>query len=229
MGDYKKAGKKKVEGKKTPVVVYKKTGSSKLYVMRKGRMMSYVNYKKMCAKKLMAKVAKKVSKVRKVRKGGESCNHMQGGYETSVSPEGLTNPPGNFIEDMTSENMDTGSYDGGRSLRRQRQQRQQRQKQQKQQKQKQQIQKQKQQIQKQQRQKQRGGEEKLHITTDNVQEMIQMPSEPFTNSEGGFEKDILGGAKKYRRSSRSKQSVRKQSTRSRSRSRSRSKSRISRK
>ena len=61
-----------------------------------------------------------------------------------------------------------------------------------------------------------------------------MPGEPFTNSEGGFEKDgisggILGGAKRYRRSSRSKQSVRKQSTRSRSRSRPRSKSRISRK
>lgn len=76
MSDYKKAGSKKIEGKKTKVVVYKKSGSSKLYVKRKGRMMNFVNYKKMCAKKL---AAKKVSKVRKVRKGGNSCSQQQNG------------------------------------------------------------------------------------------------------------------------------------------------------
>jgi hypothetical protein len=88
MSDYKKAGSKKVEGKKTKVVVYKKSGSSKLYVKRKGRMMNFVNYKKMYAKKLAAKkVSKvhkvhKVHKVRKVRKGGSSCSQEQnGGYE----------------------------------------------------------------------------------------------------------------------------------------------------
>ena len=83
MSDYKKAGSKKIEGKNTKVVVYKKSGSSKLYVKRKGRMMNFVNYKKMCTKKLAAKkVSKvhkvhkvhKVRKVRKVRKGGSSCN-----------------------------------------------------------------------------------------------------------------------------------------------------------
>ena len=91
MSDYKKAGSKKIEGKKTKVVVYKKSGSSKLYVKRKGRMMNFVNYKKMCAKKLAAKkvskvrkvrkVSKvsKVSKARKVRNGGSSCSQQQNG------------------------------------------------------------------------------------------------------------------------------------------------------
>lgn len=109
--DYKKAGKKKVEGKKTPVVVYKKTGSSKLYVMRKGRMMSYVNYKKMCAKKLMAKVDNKVSKVHKVRKvrkvrkvhKGGDCggNHKEGFSEQDVNED--VNEDGGSQETMTND------------------------------------------------------------------------------------------------------------------------------
>ena len=206
MGDYKKAGKKKVEGKKAPVVVYKKAGSSKLYVMRKGRMMSYVNYKKMCAKKLMAKVAKKVSKVRKVRKvrkGGESCNHMQGGDETSEIPGRLTNPSEHFVERKISEtkfeDMDNGLYEGGRSLRRQRQQ------------------------------------SKLRYRGGNEPELVSVPEhlqvkELMPNGEGFQDLNkLLGGTRRYRRSSRSKQSVRKQSTRSRSRSRSRSRTRKSRK
>ena len=93
MSDYKKAGSKKVEGKKTKVVVYKKSGSSKLYVKRKGRMMNFVNYKKMCAKKLAAKKVSKVrkvrkgSKVRKVRKGGSSCSQLQNGGNEELEME----------------------------------------------------------------------------------------------------------------------------------------------
>lgn len=93
MSDYKKAGSKKVEGKKTKVVVYKKSGSSKLYVKRKGRMMNFVNYKKMCAKKLAAKKVskvrkvRKVSKVRKVRKGGSSCSQLQNGGNEELEQE----------------------------------------------------------------------------------------------------------------------------------------------
>ena len=142
MGDYKKAGKKKVEGKKTPVVVYKKAGSSKLYVMRKGRMMSYVNYKKMCAKKLMAKVAKKVSKVRKVRKntqvrkvrkGGEGC----GNHEEFSQPNVMDK-----LEFMTDNSEPKNIMGGGQQQRRQQQRRQQ------------------------QRRQQQGGEELQHMLGD---------------------------------------------------------------
>lgn len=58
MTEYKKVGTKKIEGKKQPVNVYKKAGSSKLYVMHKtakSKFMSYVNFKKMYAKKVAAK------------------------------------------------------------------------------------------------------------------------------------------------------------------------------
>ena len=119
MGDYKKAGKKKIEGKKIPVVVYKKTGSSKLYVMRKGRMMSYVNYKKMCAKKIMVKAAKKVSmvrKVRKVRKGGEGCSNNENFSQESKMEE-HDNMNDNYEQDI--------SMDGGKKQKRQQQKRQQ--------------------------------------------------------------------------------------------------------
>ena len=111
MSDYKKAGSKKIEGKKTKVVVYKKSGSSKLYVKRKGRMMNFVNYKKMCAKKL---AAKKVSKVRKVRKGGSSCSQQQyGGYEENEMVEDEGENTGENMEN-TSENMENEySIDGG--------------------------------------------------------------------------------------------------------------------
>jgi len=147
MGDYKKAGKKKIEGKKIPVVVYKKTGSSKLYVMRKGRMMSYVNYKKMCAKKIMVKAAKKVSmvrKVRKVRKGGEGCSNNENFSQESKMEE-HDNMNDNYEQDI--------SMDGGKKQKRQQQKRQQ----QKRQKQKRQ----------QQKRQQQGGNEDLSITLKN--------------------------------------------------------------
>lgn len=122
MSDYKKAGSKKVEGKKTKVVVYKKSGSSKLYVKRKGRMMNFVNYKKMYAKKLAAKkVSKvhKVRKVRKVRKGGSSCSQEQnGGYEEIVEAMGEES-----LKDV--EVLGGGNINQTNSLSQQRRQRQQ--------------------------------------------------------------------------------------------------------
>ena len=90
MTEYKKVGKKKIEGKKQPVNVYKKAGSSKLYVMHKtakSKFMSYVNYKKMYAKKVAAKKVVKRKVVVKKRKptakrGGQGCGYnMNGGYE----------------------------------------------------------------------------------------------------------------------------------------------------
>ena len=213
MGDYKKAGKKKVEGKKTPVVVYKKAGSSKLYVMRKGRMMSYVNYKKMCAKKLMAKVAKKVSKVRKVRKvrkGGEGC----GNRENFLSDNKVTN------DEEMAPSAEIEEIVGGRRQKQRRQQQQQQQQQQQRQ-----LRRQRQLRKQRQLRRQRGGNVTLSegdfnsLSKSEQDQMIaNMQGESFTNSP----EDVLsGGARRYRRSSRSKQSVRKQRTRSRSRSRSR--------
>ena len=90
MTEYKKVGKKKIEGKKQPVNVYKKAGSSKLYVMHKtakSKFMSYVNFKKMYAKKVAAKKVVKRKVVVKKRKptakrGGQGCGYnMNGGYE----------------------------------------------------------------------------------------------------------------------------------------------------
>ena len=89
MTEYKKVGTKKIDGKKQPVNVYKKAGSSKLYVMHKtvkSKFMSYVNYKKMYAKKLAAKkvVKSKVVKRRRPtsKRGGQGCGYnMDGGYE----------------------------------------------------------------------------------------------------------------------------------------------------
>ena len=67
MVDYKKVGSKKITGKKTPVSVYKKSGSNKLYVKRSGKMVSYVTYKKSFTKKLLGNTLKKVKKT-KVKK-----------------------------------------------------------------------------------------------------------------------------------------------------------------
>ena len=116
MSDYKKAGSKKIEGKKTKVVVYKKTGSSKLYVKRKDRMMNFVNYKKMCAKKLMAKKSgtSKVRKVRKVRKGGSSCNQQQSGGYNELGflggNDGEINDNEDMHEDMHEDVSDVAEY-----------------------------------------------------------------------------------------------------------------------
>jgi hypothetical protein len=75
MGDYKKCGSTVIEGKKR--TLYSKTGSTKKYVQRKGRMMNVIKYKKMLEKKAAkaAKAAapKRVKKTRKTpkRRGGE--------------------------------------------------------------------------------------------------------------------------------------------------------------
>jgi hypothetical protein len=75
MGDYKKCGSTVIEGKKR--TLYSKTGSTKKYVQRKGRMMNVIKYKKMLEKKAAkaAKAAapKRVKKARKTpkRRGGE--------------------------------------------------------------------------------------------------------------------------------------------------------------
>ena len=89
MTEYKKVGTKKIDGKKKPVNVYKKAGSSKLYVMHKtakSKFMSYVNFKKMYAKKVASKkvVKRKVVKRRRPtsKRGGQGCGYnMDGGYE----------------------------------------------------------------------------------------------------------------------------------------------------
>ena len=95
MTEYKKVGTKKIDGKKQPVNVYKKAGSSKLYVMHKtakSKFMSYVNYKKMYTKKVAAKkvVKRKVVKRRRptTKRGGQGCGYnMDGGYEKEFAYE----------------------------------------------------------------------------------------------------------------------------------------------
>lgn len=66
MGEYKLVGKKSVSGKKK--LVYSKSGSRKLYVKSKGRMMNIVKYKKMKVKAVAKSVKKVVRKSRKSRK-----------------------------------------------------------------------------------------------------------------------------------------------------------------
>ena len=85
--------KKKIKGMKDPVTVYKKAGSSKLYVRCNGRMRSYVSYKKSCLKKISAKKAKPVRRKTRVR-GGGSCNMdqrvQQGGQPDTYSNDLLS-------------------------------------------------------------------------------------------------------------------------------------------
>ena len=77
MGEYKLVGKKSVFGKKK--LVYSKSGSRKLYVKSKGRMMNIVKYKKMkvkavakSVKKVVRKVVRKSKKSKKSRKSRKS-------------------------------------------------------------------------------------------------------------------------------------------------------------
>ena len=97
MTEYKKVGTKKIEGKAKKINVYKKTGSNKLYVMyktAKGKVISYTNYKKMCAKKLTQKkvVKRKVVKRKVVKRGGQGYGYnMDGGnvqYKTKWGVSG---------------------------------------------------------------------------------------------------------------------------------------------
>ena len=70
MGEYKLVGKKSVFGKKK--LVYSKSGSRKLYVKSKGRMMNIVKYKKMKVKAVAKSVRKVVRKSKKSRKSRKS-------------------------------------------------------------------------------------------------------------------------------------------------------------
>lgn len=103
MVDYKKVGSKTITGKKTPVSVYKKSGSNKLYVKRSGKMVSYVTYKKSFAKKLLGNTLKKVKKTkatprRRYTMGGDcSSSHITGGFMSEYFNE----PPTSETEKMT--------------------------------------------------------------------------------------------------------------------------------
>ena len=66
MGEYKVVGKKSILGKKK--LVYSKSGSRKLYVKSKGRMMNIVKYKKMKLKAVSKSVKKVVKKSKKSKK-----------------------------------------------------------------------------------------------------------------------------------------------------------------
>ena len=70
MGEYKLVGKKSVFGKKK--LVYSKSGSRKLYVKSKGRMMNIVKYKKMKVKAVAKSVRKVVRKSKKSKKSRKS-------------------------------------------------------------------------------------------------------------------------------------------------------------
>ena len=126
MVDYKKVGSKKITGKKTPVSVYKKNGSNKLYVKRKGKMVSYVTYKKSFTKKLLGNTLKKVKKT-KVKKtkvkprrrytmGGDcSAEHISNeGFMSEYFNENTENMTdslefGNVIDFMYPNNKTGGS------------------------------------------------------------------------------------------------------------------------
>ena len=103
MVDYKKVGSKTITGKKTPVSVYKKSGSNKLYVKRSGKMVSYVTYKKSFTKKLLGNTLKKVKKTkatprRRYTMGGDcSSSHITGGFMSEYFNE----PPTSETEKMT--------------------------------------------------------------------------------------------------------------------------------
>jgi hypothetical protein len=66
MGEYKLVGKKLLSGKKK--LVYSKTGSRKIYVKSKGRMINIIKYKKMKSKNAAKSVKKGARKSRKSKK-----------------------------------------------------------------------------------------------------------------------------------------------------------------
>lgn len=120
MTDYKKVGTKKIEGKKQPVNVYKKAGSSKLYVIHKtakSKFMSYVNYKKMYAKKVAAKkvVKRKVVKRRRPtsKRGGNVLYETKwgatGGEDIAMTGKdlGLSLPKEYDMDQNTDMDQDT--------------------------------------------------------------------------------------------------------------------------
>jgi len=130
MTEYKKVGTKKIDGKKQPVNVYKKAGSSKLYVMHKtakSKFMSYVNFKKMYAKKVAAKkvVKRKVVKRRRPtsKRGGNTLYETNwgatGGEDIAITgPDlGLSLPKVPDMDKDTDMNKDTDLTGGGRKNR----------------------------------------------------------------------------------------------------------------
>ena len=109
------AKKKKIKGMKDPVTVYKKAGSSKLYVKCKGRMRSYVSYKKSCLKKLSAKKAKPVKRKTRVR-GGNGCNMDQGAQQGGEFSGDLLSGGGNKLKSqkyLKSQNKLSQRQKGG--------------------------------------------------------------------------------------------------------------------
>ena len=105
--------KKKIKGMKDPVTVYKKAGSSKLYVRCNGRMRSYVSYKKSCLKKISAKKAKPVRRKTRVR-GGSSCNmdqRAQQGGENIIYSENLAQGGTNLKNSQKAGGFLDGLFD----------------------------------------------------------------------------------------------------------------------
>lgn len=106
MVDYKKVGSKTITGKKTPVSVYKKSGSNKLYVKRSGKMVSYVTYKKSFAKKLLGNTLKKVKKTkatprRRYTMGGDcSSSPITGGFMAEYFNEPHESKPEKMTIDL---------------------------------------------------------------------------------------------------------------------------------
>jgi hypothetical protein len=102
MVDYKKVGSKKITGKKTPVSVYKKSGSNKLYVKRSGKMVSYVTYKKSFTKKLLGNTLKKVKKTKVKKTKVKPRRRYTMGGDCSVSH----NSNEGFMSEYFNENIE---------------------------------------------------------------------------------------------------------------------------
>ena len=88
-----KTGKtKKVVIKGVKKVLYKKTGSQKLYVMSKGRMINLVKYKKMKAKKAKASPKKKNGGTGLPANLQSMLSQMSGGAKKSRKPKKAKKP-----------------------------------------------------------------------------------------------------------------------------------------
>lgn len=76
MAEYKLVGKKYILGKKK--LVYSKSGSRKLYVKSKGRMMNVVKYKKMKMKAVAKSVKKSAKRVVKRKSSAKKGKRKKG-------------------------------------------------------------------------------------------------------------------------------------------------------
>ena len=119
MVDYKKVGSKTITGKKTPVSVYKKSGSNKLYVKRSGKMVSYVTYKKSFTKKLLGNTLKKVKKTkvkprRRYTMGGD-CSAHDNDFNEGFMSEYFNDSPEQMtidLNDLTGGNNNNRNNNG---------------------------------------------------------------------------------------------------------------------